>query len=313
MIRTPVLLVIFNRPDTTQCVFDAIQSAQPPRLYIAADGPRESHPEEIELCSRTRDVVKSVDWPCEVFTRFQNKNLGCGKGVSSAISWFFEHEEEGIILEDDCLPHPDFFGFCEELLAKYRKESRIAMISGNNFQDGNQRGSGSYYFSNYCNIWGWASWRRAWKDYQLDISPQDKAIIQEKIASLFSHRLEQTRWNSILTRTMNFEIDTWDYQFAFHNWKHARISICPNMNLVSNIGFDSRATHTTSHSALMQNQATHPMGSMVHPKELVVSKEADLYYFSRNILPHIPKPLSVLQRLRNISYKIARLIFPKVQ
>ena len=156
-----VLFIIFNRPETTQRVFDAIRLAKPTRLYIAADGPRENKTGEKELCEQARKIAQNVDWDCEVKTLFQKENLGCGKAVSHAISWFFENEDMGIILEDDCLPHQSFFKYCEELLEKYKNNDRIGIISGNNFQKKRKIGSFSYYFSDIVNIWGWATWARS--------------------------------------------------------------------------------------------------------------------------------------------------------
>ena len=156
-LETPVLFLVFNRPDTTAQVFEAIRQAKPPRLYVASDGAREDKEGELEKVKQVREIVSQVDWNCEVKTLFRDKNLGCKIAVSSAIDWFFEQEEMGIILEDDCLPHPTFFRFCQELLERYRDDERIGMISGNNFQFGRKCTDYSYYFSMYSHIWGWAS------------------------------------------------------------------------------------------------------------------------------------------------------------
>lgn len=156
-LKTAVLFLVFNRPETTKTVFEAIRKAKPKRLYIAADGPRKHREGENEKVSSVRQIVTYVDWPCDVKTLFRDENLGCKSAVSGAITWFFNHEEEGIILEDDCLPHPDFFPFCESLLKRYANDERIWVITGNNFQNGIQRGEASYYFSRYNHVWGWAS------------------------------------------------------------------------------------------------------------------------------------------------------------
>jgi hypothetical protein len=167
--NTPVLFLIFNRPNTTEQVFEAIAKAKPRCLFVAADGPRTDKEGEAEKCQAVRDIIKRVDWDCEVKTLFREQNLGCKEAVSSAITWFFEQVEEGIILEDDCLPSDSFFSFCAELLEKYRDDKRIMMISGDNFQDGIQRGDASYYFSSVPWIWGWATWRRAWRLYDREM------------------------------------------------------------------------------------------------------------------------------------------------
>ena len=168
-LSTPVAFIIFNRPDTTARVFAEIAKARPPKLLVVGDGPRANRDGEADRVAEARAIIKNVDWPCEVLTNFSTPNLGCKKRVSSGIDWIFEQVEEAIILEDDCLPDPSFFQFCEEMLARYRHDDRIAMISGDNFLFGQVPVPESYYFSRYCHIWGWASWRRAWKDYDVNI------------------------------------------------------------------------------------------------------------------------------------------------
>ena len=243
-LKTPVLFIIFNRPDTTPRVLDAIRLVAPKHLFVAADGPRENRPDE-EKCKATRDIIRHVDWDCEVKTLFQEKNLGCGPGPSTAINWFFQNVEQGIILEDDCLPHPDFFRFCEELLDYYRDNERIMEITGDNFQFGRKRGNASYYFSKYTHNWGWATWRRAWRHY-------DYGLID---ADLAKH--------------------VWDIQWMKSVAKNNGLTIVPNVNLVSNIGFDPEATHT-AHAA---RYASLPTGSLtfplVHPKIIAPNKAAD--------------------------------------
>ena len=199
-VHTAVLFLVFNRPETTKQVFEAIRQAKPPRLYVAADGAREGKPGESERVEQVRQIATEVDWPCEVKTLFRDKNLGCKQAVSSAIDWFFDNEEQGIILEDDCLPHPDFFTFCETLLKRYATDERVWVITGDNFQDGQKRGDGSYYFSRYNHVWGWASWRRAWSKRDMSIkfwpkwkvSPEWKACVPDKIerkywSKIFEH------------------------------------------------------------------------------------------------------------------------------
>ena len=161
----PILFLIFNRPQLTARVFAAIREAQPSQLYVAADGPRSNRPGEADLCEQARRVINGVDWPCEVKTLYRQENLGCRQAVSSAITWFFDNVEAGVVLEDDCLPIESFFRFCSELLIRYRDDTRIGMISGNNHGFRIYDDSLSYSFSKHGAIWGWASWRRAWRLY----------------------------------------------------------------------------------------------------------------------------------------------------
>ena len=275
MFNTPVLFLIFNRPDTTQQVFDEIRKAQPAQLFVAADGPRKDRPTDYEQCKKTREIIHQVDWDCKVFTRFQDENLGCKIGVSSAIDWFFSNVEEGIILEDDCVPDQSFFPFCQELLEKYRDDERIMMISGDNFQFGKRRTNCSYYFSKYFHIWGWATWRRAWKHYDIDMKSWPeikdggwlKDILRDKNAEKF--------WEKIFENMYRGKINTWDYQWVFSCWIQNGLAILPNDNLVTNIGFDGDATHTKGKNM----QADIPVHSLEfpikNPEFVIIDADAD--------------------------------------
>ena len=176
--NTPsVLFVIFRRPEATARVFEAIRRARPSRLFVAADGPRPGRQDEAELCRQTRAVVERVDWPCQVVTRFQETNQGIKEGVTGAISWFFSQVDEGIILEDDCLPHPDFFPYCAALLKQYRDDERVFHVGGNNFQPKSRVMAESYYFSRYNHIWGWATWKRAWDRYRAEFEGLEDFLV----------------------------------------------------------------------------------------------------------------------------------------
>ncbi len=247
--NTPILFLIFNRPDTTEQVFQQIRKMKPSRLYVAADGPRLNKPNEKDLCDKTRDIIKGVDWDCQLKTLFRNENLGCKNAVSKAIGWFFDNEEEGIIIEDDCLPNDDFFYFCETMLERYRNDDRIATIGGDN--SSKAIGSNPDYdftFSKYPLIWGWATWRRAWKDYD----PNIEKWLQIKKSSLLKNVLNNQalvdHWYNIFDKMYNKEIDTWDYQLTFSCLINNRLSVVSKKNLIKNIGFRSDATHTVGES-----------------------------------------------------------------
>lgn len=243
-LTTPVLFLIFNRPNTTQRVFNEIREAKPTKLFVAADGPRNDKEGEVEKCQAARDVIKQVDWDCEVNKLYRNKNLGCKLAVSSAIHWFFENVEEGIILEDDTLPNQSFFRFCEELLERYRDDKRVFVITGNNFQFGRKRTNYSYYFSRYNHCWGWATWRRAWHYYdgEMKIWPEIKS--KNWLKDVLGDSGAVRYWSYIFQRVYENKIDTWDYQWTFSCWMQNGLTITPCVNLVSNIGFGSGATHT---------------------------------------------------------------------
>lgn len=276
-LNTPVLFLIFNRTDTTQQVFNEIRKARPKKFYIAADGPRADRKDEAEKCRMTREIIKQVDWECEVKTLFRDKNLGCRKAVSSAITWFFENVEEGIILEDDCLPDSTFFTYCEQLLEKYRDDNRISMISGVNFQFGNKRGEYSYYFSRYTHIWGWASWRRAWKYYDVDMAAWPEIRDNDMLSNIFRDRKRVEYWESYLEKTYSGKINTWDYQWAFTSWINNFLIILPNSNLVSNIGFGMEATHTSAANKFANMQREKMKFPLKHPGYVIQDVKADRF------------------------------------
>jgi hypothetical protein len=238
----PILFLIFNRPDTTTRVFEAIRQARPPRLYIAADGPREGYSGEAEQCAIARRVATAVDWPCEVRTLFRDKNLGCGKAVSGGITWFFEHELEGIILEDDCLPHPTFFTYCAELLARYREDERVMVISGDNTMSASFPTTHSYCFSRFPLIWGWASWSTAWRQYDFEAFKRaDRRTVIRRVDP--SHWFT-SHWETVYEKVATGEIDTWDYVWNYFVWANDGLAAIPSVNLILNIGFGESATHT---------------------------------------------------------------------
>jgi len=241
---TPILLITFSRPEMVQKVFDVIKKVKPTRLFVSADAPRDNVPGEKERCQESRDIIKQVNWACEVKTLFLEKNLGSGGGPAAGINWFFENVEEGIILEEDCLPNESFFYFCAELLEYYRNNEKIMHISGNNFQYGKKRGNASYYFSEYPHIWGWATWRRAWKLYDFNcVSPE-------------------------------YSKSDWGKQWVIAVQKNSGLAILPNVNLVTNIGSGENAVHTRD--AHYMNLPTEVMQSpLIHPKKIKRNKRAD--------------------------------------
>lgn len=248
---TPVLLLVFNRPDTTRRVLDALRPLRPRHLYVAADGPRPHRPADAALCQQVRELVRAaVDWPCELRTLFQEHNLNCGLGPATAISWFFGHESEGIILEDDCLPTADFFPFCQQLLTRYRHDERVMHIGGNNFGPEAQRpqsaGTDAYYFSGQVNSWGWATWRRAWHlfDFQLSQWPEleRRGLLRHLYPSVLERRYWLPRFRALHAAPQ--PPDIWDYQWHFAVAAHSGLCIVPAVNLVRNIGFGDHATHT---------------------------------------------------------------------
>lgn len=307
----PILLLIFNRPDTTAQVFNSIARAKPRRLFVAADGPRTDKEGEAEKCQAVREIIKRVDWDCEVKTLFREQNLGCKEAVSSAITWFFEQVEEGIILEDDCLPSDSFFWFCAELLEKYRDDERIMMISGDNFQDGIQRGNASYYFSFVPWIWGWATWRRAWRLYDREMQTFPFFVKENRMQSLSADRAVQNhRWSDFIS-TYEGRINTWDFQWIYSVLINHGLSICPQVNLVSNIGCSSEGTHTFDANSTLANIPLGEIITLSHPWAILPDALADKYFYERhlNIRYHrINNPIMRWRKILRKQYKTRQLI-----
>ena len=247
--KASVLFLIFNRPEPTREVFKAIRAYQPSRLYVAADGPRPEKGGEWTLCAETRSVLKGVDWDCKVETLFRDQNLGCGTAVSEAINWFFDQEEEGIILEVDCLPDSSFFPFCEEMLDRYRDHPEVGSVSGNNFLPRGLHMEQPYGFSKYVQIWGWATWRRFWKNYDFKLVGEWTEW-EEIIRRVNPVQNQANYWLQIFKTLRAGLIDTWDYQVMFSSWRHEYVHIFPNRNLVANLGYGTDATHTNFQSPL---------------------------------------------------------------
>jgi len=248
---TPVLFIIFNRPETTKKVFEAIRKYKPSKLFVAADGPREGKLGEQERCEEARKITEQIDWPCEVKRLYRKKNLGCKLAVSGAITWFFENVEEGIILEDDCLPNPSFFTFCEQMLELYRNDKKVMCISGDNFLPTQMQKGNGYYFSKYIHIWGWATWRRAWKNYDVNIKDWPEVKKKGIINKYFDSFLEKTYWQTLFGAVYRGKINTWDYQFVYHVWRNSGFSVAVGVNLVKNVGFTKGATHLNTNPRLL--------------------------------------------------------------
>jgi hypothetical protein len=275
-LTTPVAFFIFNRPDTTWKVFERIREAKPQKILIIADGAR--FPAELNKCKQARSIVEKVDWNCEILTNFSDINLGCKARLSSGLDWVFAEVEEAIILEDDCLPTESFFYFCDTLLKYYRNDERIMHISGNNFQFRNYATDCSYFFSKYGGIWGWASWRRAWQHYDCDMRTWLDVKRNHTIDYIYDDWAEKLYWTNIFDLVINGIPDTWDYQWLYARWLQKELSICPVVNLVSNIGFNSNATHTSNDNHLA-NMKTEDIWEINHPSSINRDYLADTYVF----------------------------------
>jgi len=301
MLTKPVALFIFRRPDTTARVFDQVRAAAPQRLFVVADGPRTAA--ENGLCSATRAVTERVTWDCEVCRLYADKNLGCGRRVSSGLDWVFSQAEEAIILEDDCVADMTFFRFCGELLDYYRHEPRVTMISGTSFvPDAAQMGR-SYQFSRYALMWGWATWARAWRSYDFRMTDWPRMRDSGWAETFFRSSKEATYWRETLDATASGAVDTWDYQWMFACWLSGGLGVIPNGNLVTNVGFDLRATHTTGSSNLANVPSKRLDFPLLHPGAIEADEFTESRIFKQVFVPG-RTPLSVLRAIKHRSRQL---------
>jgi len=276
MIDVPVLFCIFNRPELTRQVFQRIRAARPKVLLIVSDGPRPDRAGEAALVEKSRSVIYDIDWSCEVKTNFADENIGCKARIATGITWAFEYTEELIILEDDCLPDPTFFGYCGELLSRYRDDPKIMMISGNNFQP-TSRTAASYYFSHWTHIWGWATWKRAWQSFDIDVSDWPQRRGENFFKDIFPSAADQQHWQQVMDNQYAGLIDTWDFPWTYACWKSGGLTVLPDQNLVTNIGFGEAATHTTDDGSPLAGLPMHPMAEITHAKQIARHELADQY------------------------------------
>lgn len=279
MLDTPVALLVFNRVETTRRVLDRIRVARPRQLFVVADGPRADRPEDVERCAAVRVLIEDgIDWPCDVRRDYAEQNLGCARRVVSGLNWVFSVAEEAIVLEDDCVPEPTFFPFCAELLARYRHEPRVGVISGSNHQYREFPIEESYYFSVYNHVWGWASWRRAWQHYDHEMRGWPGYRSSKRLEEWLGGRTGTAAyWRGIFDRTGGF-VTVWDYRWTFACWQAGFLSVLPRRPLIQNIGFDAEATHTRQVPEELRAVMTVPMEfPLKHPKSVEVRAEADAH------------------------------------
>jgi len=301
---TPVAFFIFNRPDTTRRVFEEIRKVRPATLLVVADGPRT--PAEASKCRETRAIIETVDWPCRVLKNYSETNLGCKIRVSSGLDWVFDEVEEAIILEDDCLPSQSFFFFCQELLNRYRNDERIMHITGDNFQATNKDFNcpESYYFTHITHIWGWASWRRAWRHYDVNVRQWPAVKQSHLLSKLFREDGAVARWEEKFQDYYEGKINSWDGQWSLACFAAGGLCVVPRLNLISNIGLvdATHAAHRESHK-LFDIEAHELDFPLVHPRNISVNIEAE--NFVQEYMFGVHNYRGFGQRLRRLAKKHA--------
>ncbi|MFD1142281.1 nucleotide-diphospho-sugar transferase [Larkinella insperata] len=273
----PILFLLFNRPDLARQVLNRIRQIQPRELFVSIDGPRPNHPTDAEQVAQSIALLDEIDWPCQVHRLIQDQNLGCRQAVSTAITWFFEQVEMGIILEDDCLPDPSFFTFCRENLHHHRDNATVMHIGGVNFQNGQWHGDGSYFYTKICHVWGWASWRRAWEKYDVSMDSYPVFRKQNRIADLFSDPKVQEFWIEAFDSVASGRVSSWAYPWVYTIWINNGLCIYPNRNLITNIGFGGDATHTRDDNDSLANQPLQAITEVKHPAFLIENVQATDY------------------------------------
>lgn len=275
----PVAFIVFNRPELTKITFEVIRNQKPSQLFIIADGPRLGNIPDQERCAAVRAIVQEVDWPCQVYRNYSDFNLGLKKRVSSGLDWVFSEVDRAIILEDDCLAHPDFFNFSNLLLEYYEDDERISVITGQNLQYGRVRGNASYYFSIYPHCWGWATWRRSWQSYRGDISFWPVWSESPDWRKKIIDPVERSYWKKIFDTVYANAIDSWAYPWTASVWRFGGLTITPNVNLVSNIGFGDDATHTKYVDSPLSKIPVFAMNVLSHPLNVERNVDADRWVF----------------------------------
>jgi hypothetical protein len=300
--RAPIALIVFNRPEVTASVAAVIAQAKPPKVFVLADGPRANHPGDAQKCAATRAAIDRIDWPCEVVRKYSDVNLGCGHGPATGIDWVFQQTDRAIILEDDCLPHPRFFPYCDELLEKYSDDKRFMQIAGSNFQCGHKRGPYSYFFSRFKICWGWATWRRAWQHMDMGVKLWPEFRDSTWLRDLVGDPRAIQHWAEKFEGAFRAggKVDYWDYQWLFSTWAQNGLCIMPNANLISNIGFNDEATHTTWAGSRWARLPLQEMPlPLQHPPVVVRDKEADDFFVKEVVLTDLPQPEGMFRRTIN--------------
>ena len=279
--KQAVAVIVFNRPKHALELFNKIYEYGPRKLFVIADGPRPNINSDKELTDHSRRLVDGFSWSCPVYKNFSDINLGLRERIRTGLDWVFEQVDRAIILEDDCLPDDDFFRFCELMLVRYSNNSAIGAITGNNHQRGKKVGSSSYYFSKYPHCWGWATWRRAWRFYDDDMSGLEEWLFSKPFHQFMRNPFERRFWRLMLKRTQLREIASWNFVWCYALWSSGMMTITPQQNLVSNNGFDQMATNTLNDKSEMSSMAT---GNLVfplkHPNVVRLNHRADERAFS---------------------------------
>ena len=300
--NTPVTLIVFNRPENTAQVFEAIRKIKPKQLFVIADGPRSDRLGEEELCAKTRAIIDTVDWDCKVYKNYSDINLGCRKRIGmTGLPWVFETVDETIVLEDDCLPHHSFFRFCQILLEKYRYDEKVLAICGTNHLKKWKARQQSYHFSDHFSAWGWATWKRVWDRYDINMQSWEKPEMKEYVKGSIQNIKRFSMYEKFLDETYNKKNSSWAYQMLYLGLSTSGLTIVPAQNLISNIGFGENATNTDSEGDIRANLPIYETNfPLKDPLSISVDKSFENWrhfrFFSRSITARIYRKIELLGR-----------------
>lgn len=271
---TAVAIFIYKRPENLEAIISVLKEFHPARILLIADGPKNKS--EALVVKNTREKIESlIDWPCQVYKNYSLVNMGLKERFKTGIDWVFNHCDKAIFIEDDCIPNYTFFEFCTELLEKYIDDKRVMTISGNNFEFGKGKSKDSYHFSQYPHVWGWATWKRAWADYDSDISDWPSLRNTPWLRIVLGGFIISKFWKYIFDRLYASKINTWDYQLAYASWKTGSLHIVPSINLVSNVGYGRESTNIKHKNKTLYVPARPIHFPLIHPKQIIANKEAD--------------------------------------
>jgi hypothetical protein len=287
---TPILIIIFNRPKLVQGLFDEIKKHKPKELFVFCDGARVDKPNELELLNKSKSIFEEqIDWDCKLETYYLEENKGAGRAICQAIKWFFTNVNQGIIIEEDCLPHSDFFLYCQELLNKYKDNKEVMLIGGNNLHN-EKYINDSYYFSAYSHIWGWATWKETIDGYNFSLDNISNKEAKKILKSYFPTPSERGYWYDRFRLIKQNKINTWDYQLMFNIWKIRGVTIIPSVNLVKNCGFDKDSIHSQNTDCELSKLKTNPILPLKHPEKIIINEKLDRIYFKK----YLYKPMILL-------------------
>lgn len=278
MFKTPILILVYNRSKYINKLLEILRKLNAQNIYVSFDGAKK-HKEDVNKCKEVTRSINNINWKCNLYKNFLNKNYGCKLGVSKGLDWFFSKVKQGIIIEDDCIPSQDFFYFCEWSLNTYKHDKRVGGITGNNFLNNKVKLKDSFYYSKYAHCWGWATWRRTWKNYDKSVKFWENFKLSEKWEYFFLNHREKKYWEKIFNNVVNYSLDSWAYPWMLCIWKNEQLIITPKKNLVLNIGFNKDATHTNSKIHNFYYKVSKLKKPYVAPKKIIVNERADNYVF----------------------------------